>query len=73
MKIIHLELILTHPPRKNAPSQVELFLIFYFKSVQYYLHLKKKKSNALFKNCNILMFFVWEIKMACIIINEGES
>ena len=33
MKITQLELILTHSPRKNAPSQAEIFLIFYFKSV----------------------------------------
>ena len=34
MKISQLELILSHSPRKNAPSPVELLLIFYFKNVQ---------------------------------------
>ena len=33
MKITQLELILTHLPRKDVPSQVELFSIFYFMSV----------------------------------------
>ena len=33
MKITQLELILTHSPRKNAPSQDELFSTFYFKRV----------------------------------------
>ena len=32
-KITQLELILTHSPRKNAPSQDELFSTFYFKRV----------------------------------------
>ena len=34
MKIIEIELVLTHSPRKNAPSQVELFSVFYFESVR---------------------------------------
>ena len=33
MKITQLELVLTHSPRKNTPSQVELFSVFNFKSV----------------------------------------
>ena len=33
MKIIQLELILTHSPRKIAPPQDELSSIFYFKNV----------------------------------------
>ena len=33
MEIPQLDLILTHSPRKNLPSQIELFPIFYFKSV----------------------------------------
>ena len=32
MKITQIELILTHSPGKNAPSQVELFSVFYFES-----------------------------------------
>ena len=32
--ITQLELILTHSPGKNAPSKVELFSIFYFKSIE---------------------------------------
>ena len=34
MKVTQLELILTHTVRKNAPSQDELFSIFYFKNVR---------------------------------------
>ena len=33
MKFTQLELILTYSSRKNAPSQVELFPTFYFKSL----------------------------------------
>ena len=33
MKITQFELILSHSLRRNAPFQVEWFLIFYFKSV----------------------------------------
>ena len=33
MKINQHELILTHSPRKNILSQIEFFLIFFFKSV----------------------------------------
>ena len=39
MKITQLELILTHSPRKNAPSQVEWFSTFYFKSVCVYMYI----------------------------------
>ena len=35
MKITQIELILTHSPRKTAPSQVKLFLIFYFRSAEF--------------------------------------
>ena len=34
MKIIQLDLVLTHSPKQNLISQVKLFSIFYFKSVK---------------------------------------
>ena len=33
MKITQFEIILPHLPKENVPSQDELFLVFYFKSI----------------------------------------
>ena len=58
MKIIELELILTHSPRKNKPSEVELFSVFYFKNV-----LVKKKYYEDETYC--LVFFLFVCFIAC--------
>ena len=47
MKIIELELILTHSRRKNSPSQVELFSVFYFKNASFLL---EKDGNSKVEN-----------------------